>query len=490
MTGRHAIIDIGSNTIRLVVYDGPSRAPAVLLNEKVTARLGKDVARGGLLGEKAMSVALSALGRYATLLTLMGVDDVEVVATAAVREAANGPAFLQAVHETGLSPRLLSGEEEALTSATGIIAAFPGARGVAADLGGGSLELTGIGGGSCEHGISLPFGTLRLGDLRAKGPASFARHVRRSLRVAGWDGGSGLPLFLAGGSWRALARYAMHRLDWPLDDPHGFELSPETALGICRAAARGKFTAELPRISASRLASLPGAAALLGCLIREIGPSRLVFSSWGLREGLFYRRLDAATRAEDPLLVGVTGFARAFGISPGMAKRLADWIAPTNAGAADDARLRQAATLLALASMQVEPNLRAEQATNWALRKRWIGINMRGRAVLATAILANTGMTAVPPEFAPLAPAEDLAAAIGWGLAIRLGRKLTGGAAQAIAGTALTAADGRLIVAVDAPMHPLYSNAVGKDHRLLAEWLELEPVVELLPGLSRPSRPA
>jgi exopolyphosphatase/guanosine-5'-triphosphate,3'-diphosphate pyrophosphatase len=483
MSEKHAIIDIGSNTVRLVVYDGPSRAPAVLLNEKVTARLGKDVARSGLLSDKASSIALSALGRYAVLLEVMAVRDVEVVATAAVRDAGNGPDFLDAVRRTGLSPRLLTGEEEALTSAMGVLAAFPGARGIAGDLGGGSLELTELDGDSAGHGISLPYGTLRLPELRAAGTAGFARKVRAGLRVARWSSGEGAPFYLVGGSWRALARYAMHRLDWPLDDPHGYELLPEQALQVCRAAARGKLAAaDLPRIAAARLASLPDAAALLGALIREMKPSKLVFSSWGLREGLLYRKLDTATRARDPLLASLTGFVETYGVSTALAATTAGWtakIGPASAG--DDEKLRLAATMLSLAAMQVEPNLRAEQAMNWALRKRWIGIDARGRAMLAAAILANSGITGVPAEIAPLASPADFREAVGWGLAVRLARKLTGCAHRALADTALRLADGRLVVALREPMHALYSNAVGKDHRLLAEWFGLEPAVELLP---------
>lgn len=481
MSEKHAIIDIGSNTVRLVVYNGPSRAPVVLLNEKVTAKLGKDVARSGLLSEKAMGLALSALARYATLLDAMAVRDVEVVATAAVRDARNGEEFLEAVRRTGLNPRLLTGEEEALTSAFGVLAAFPAARGVAGDLGGGSLELTELYGDSCRHGISLPFGTLRLPDLRAQGAAAFNRHVRKSLRTAEWSSGRGEPLYLVGGSWRALARYAMDRLDWPLDDPHGFELAPDAAIRICQMLVRGKLPAELPRVAASRVASLPDAAALLAALVHEIAPSKLIFSSWGLREGLLYRKLGKLSQAKDPMLASVAGYAEPFGVSVTSATMIAGWTAATSPHCqGSDEKLRLAATILALASLRIEPNLRAEQALDWALRKRWLGLDARGRAMLATATLANTGITTVPPELVPLAPAADLRDAIGWGLSVRLCRKLTGCAAPALAKTALTIADNRLELTLREPMHALYASGIGKDHRLLAEWLGLEPAVELL----------
>lgn len=483
MSDKHAIIDIGSNTVRLVVYDGPSRAPAVLLNEKVTAKLGRDVAKHRLLSAKATAIALSALGRYAMLLRLMAVAHVDVVATAAARDAENGEEFLAAVRALGLSPRLLTGEEEALTSAVGVLAAFPGARGVAADLGGGSLELTELDGDSCRHGISMPFGTLRLPDLRAQGPAKFDRTILAALQSAQWSSGRGVPLYLVGGSLRALARFTMLRVGWPLDDPHGFELSPEQAMTICAEVAREKQPVNLARLSASRLASLPDTAALLGVLLREIQPSKLVFSSWGLREGLLYGQLDPATRAQDPLLASVANFVEPFGVTASHATMIAGWTAAMAPPPANgDERLRLAATMLALAAMRIEPNLRTEQAISWAMRKRWIGLDARGRALLAVTILANAGDTSIPAELAQLASSDDLRIATGWGLAVRLCRKLTGGAAAALSSTTLAPDDTKLILTLLDPMQALYSNAIGKDHRLLAEWFGLEPVVELLPA--------
>ena len=136
-----AIIDIGSNTVRLVIYGSPTRAPEILHNEKVTARLGKGVAETGMLSEKSSALALAALERYRVLLALKGVERVDVVATAAVRDAANGAAFMDQVRAMGFEPRLLTGEQEALTSAHGLRGAFPGAVGIVGDLGGGSLEI-------------------------------------------------------------------------------------------------------------------------------------------------------------------------------------------------------------------------------------------------------------------------------------------------------------------------------------------------------------
>jgi exopolyphosphatase/guanosine-5'-triphosphate,3'-diphosphate pyrophosphatase len=475
---RRAIIDIGSNTVRLVVYNGPPRSPIVVLNEKVSAKLGKDMGKTGVISDKSMQTALAALARFAAMLKLLEVDDVDCVATAASRDATNGPQFLDAVRALGLSPRLLTGEQEARASATGVMAAFPGAVGTVADLGGGSLELVAIDHEGCRGGITLPYGTLRLGDLRAGGAGKFAATVRNGLEKAGWSGGPSngkdLPLYIVGGSWRALALQAMHEIDWPLDDPHDFELAPDEALRFCRQFEKGKLDRPDPRISSSRVASLPDAAALLGQLVERIAPSHVVFSSWGLREGLVFERLDPETKAQDPMIAGVAAFARNALVPPEHAAAVASWTSPICIDSPEDGNLRLASTMLALTAMRTEPNMRAEEAMAWALRKRWIGLNARGRAMMAMTVFANSGLTEVPAAFSRLASAQDLRDAIGWGLAIRLCRRLTGCAADALSQTAVRRERGAIVLELSEPLQALYSDSTGKDLRRLGDWLGLD----------------
>lgn len=480
---KRAIIDIGSNTVRLVVYNGPPRAPVVILNEKVNARLGKDLGKTGTIAEKPMRAALAALSRFAALLRLMGVDDVECVATAAARDARNGPEFLEAVRGFGLSPRLLSGEEEARASATGVIAAFPGARGVAADLGGGSLELVEIDGNVSAGGITLPFGTLRLPDMRAEGAQKFAAAVQAGLKARGWDKGQGLPLYIVGGSWRALALQAMRVLEWPVDDPHGFELDAGDALRLAQQFAKDRLDNPDPRITSARLTTLPDAAALLTQLITCLKPSRLVFSSWGLREGLLHMQLPRAVQQESPMLASVAAFAVGARVSAEDAVRVAQWTTSVCREEPQDGDLRQAAILLSLAAMRTEPNMRTEEALTWALRKRWVGLDMRGRGMMAMTVFANSGLTAAPPQFTRLAEREDLDRAIGWGLAVRLCRRLTGCTAAGLAATSLTIDGGRLVLSLDALALPLYNAGIAKDLKALAEWLGLEWTVDAKGGL-------
>ena len=484
MQPERAIIDIGSNTVRLVTYGGPPRAPVVLFNEKVTAKLGRGVGENGLLSKKAMAAALAALERYRVLIETAGIGDVTVVATAAVRDAANGPAFLGAIRAIGLAPRLLSGEEEAITSAHGVMAAFPGARGMVADLGGGSLELIDIDGDHCAHGVSLQLGTLLLPAMRKAGPALFNRKVAKLLQKADLIAGQGLPLYLVGGSCRAFARYALDATGWPLDDPHGFELDTETAIALAGTLVRrrSKQPLQVPGLSTSRQANLTDASALIAILADQIKPSSLVFSSWGLREGLIYRSLSPAERECDPSLAGITAFTASMGASASLANMVAGWTKPANPpGGRPRENLRLAASMLALASAAVEPNLRAEHATDWALRKRWVGIDHEERAMLAATILANSGRSVASMELDRLAPAESLAQAAVWGQALRLCRRLTGCSAPALLASRLDVSGDRLVLSVRRPLAALFTDSIGKDLRALARMLELNPVFTVVP---------
>ncbi len=476
-----AIIDIGSNTVRLVIYGGPARAPDVLHNEKVTARLGKGVAENGKLGGRASAAALASLARYRTLLDLKGIRDVDVVATAAARDAVNGAEFLDKIRALGMTPRLLSGEEEAITSAHGVIGAFPQTDGVVADLGGGSLELVDVDAQGCRHGTSLPLGTLRLPGLRAGGERAFGQTIAKLLKRADWRAAPGSTLYLVGGSLRAFARHAMISANWPIDDPHGFEIGATQAQALAKALARRKpeTLAPVPGLSSSRLAALPDTAALLFVLIRALQPGRLVFSSWGLREGLLWERMPEGVRMQDPLVAGAAAFTTEFGIAAATAAMVSGWTAAAHLADAAPAteRLRLAATMLCLATTMVEPNLRGDLARDWALRKRWIGASPADRAMLAAAMIANTGRADLPADLGRLAAPEQLREAQAWGLATRLCRRFSGNTAQGISGSALRVEDGVLVLEVQPRTAVLVNEGVERDLKMLATHLGLKPLV-------------
>lgn len=475
---RRAVIDIGSNTVRLVIYGGPPRAPEVLWNEKVSARLGRDLEKTGAMPAAAMDDALTALARYALIVRDLGITQVETVATAAPRDAVNGGEFVARVAALGLDVHVMSGEEEARASAWGAIGAFPGARGMVADLGGGSLELVRISEDDCANGASFPLGTLRLPALRAD--AGFERKAAKLLRRAEQDFASecGQPLYMIGGTWRALATYAMRRADHPLTDPHGFTLDANQAMAVARQVMSSKPAqlAQLRGISTMRAEKLPDAAALLLVLLDQLGPEALIFSSWGLREGLHFQRLALTQRACDPLLAGVAAFVGERAAFAADAAMVADWTAAASLDAGEGTeRLRLAAAQLALALHRVEPNLRAAHALEWALDKRWVGVDFSARAMLGAALRSSLGITELHPRLLPLASEGDLRRATAWGLAFRVAQRLGAGSAAALSAARLAVQESELVLSIDASHAALASASMVKDLKALAIWLGLEP---------------
>lgn len=487
-TAERAIIDIGSNTVRLVVYGGAMRAPTVLLNEKVTAKLGRDIATTGRLADEAVELALRGLARFALLLQDLEVDDIEVVATAAVRDASNGPEFVARLQEIGLTPRVISGEEEAILSAHGVIGAFPDARGLVADLGGGSLELVRVADGAVSEASSLPLGTLRLPEHRGQGAAEMKKSLEKAIRKGGWDLAANSAedngtLYLVGGTWRAMAVFAMQLARNPLSDPHGFEMPASAASELAETLAMSA-QANLrgaARISSMRAEKLPDAAVLLLAMLARLNPARVVFSSWGLREGLLYDSLPPHMRAQDPLLAGISHFASQRGAPPTLAARMAAWTldaAPARAHGSE--KLRLAATTLALAAMQIEPNVRLPQAINWALLKRWVGIDGKGRAMMAAAIAANGNSLDLDERVRAVASPEALEEAIRWGLALRLARRLGACSRRSLQVSRLVVRDDALVLRLAQSHAALFGQSTEKDMKLLSGRLGLAWRVEIV----------
>lgn len=429
---RTAIIDIGSNSIRLVVYQGPARLPATLFNEKVLAGLGRSLAETGAIDAAAMKLAGAALRRFGALVKEMGCDDVRTVATAAVRDAANGADLIRLAGELGLRVEVLTGAQEAKAAGLGVLSAIPDADGIVGDLGGGSLELVRIANGRCHEHVSFPLGVLRLAALNSKG--NFARRVERILREAGWsDAGRGKPLYLVGGSWRSLARVDIHDRGYPLPVLHGYVM-PASRIDLLRRKLpmmdKVAFKA-VPHLSAGRVPTLCAAADLLGAVLPVLGCAGTIVSAFGLREGLLFERLSAEEAALDPLVVAARDEGRQLGRFAEHGDLLNRWIAPLFEGEpVSDSRLRHAACLLADTSWRANPEFRVELGIETALHGNWVAVDGRGRAMMAAALAASLG--AQPPYPAPvslLAAPQDVTTATAWGLAIRLAQRLSGGVA-------------------------------------------------------------
>ncbi|WP_267386444.1 Ppx/GppA family phosphatase [Sphingomonas sp. GC_Shp_3] len=470
---RTAIIDIGSNSIRLVVYQGPARLPAILFNEKVMAGLGRGLADTGAISPSSLRMAEDALDRFAAVAREMEVDQLRTVATAAVRDASNGKALLAIAKAAGLTVELLSGEEEAVGAGYGVLSGIPDANGIVGDLGGGSLELIRVRGGAVQDRVSFPLGVLRVAAIRGEGPGALQRRVTKLIKDAGWAGrGKGLPLYLVGGSWRSMARLDMHLGEYPLPVIHQYAMprASITRMGRTIAQVNKGWLRAVPGLQSGRAGSLGDATSLLAILLKQLGCERTIVSAYGLREGLLYQALDAETRALDPLIVAARDEGRRHGRFAEHGDLLDRWIAPlfvTDAPAM--ARLRLAACLLADVGWRANPDFRAERGVEIALHGNWVGIDARGRALMAQALFTSLGggMEAPAPVGA-LAPPAELKRAIGWGLAMRLGQRLSGGLEGPLRRTRLSDENGAAVLTMPAADRALYSEAVERRHAALA----------------------
>ena len=474
-----AIIDIGSNSVRLVVYSGAKRIPSVIFNEKVLAGLGREV---GAIGEAAQARALAALDRFRLLVRQLGVVRTQVVATAAVREASNGADFLARVRALGFDPRILSGKEEGKRAGQGVISAIPDADGIVGDLGGGSLELVEVLDGKVRRSTTLPLGVLRLDALAAKGEGSFAKKVAKAVTNAGFDrAAAGRPFYMVGGSWRALARLEMAITDHPLPITHQHDMPIDRPTDLKAALAKidKAMVREIPSISPSRLPTLPNANLLLEALVATLGPDRLIVSSFGIREGLLYNELPPAMRALDPLIEAAREAGAGLGRFEQHGDMLDAWIAPAFDDGPNMARLRLAACLLADIAWAAHPDFRAERGIDMALHGNWVAIDAPGRVMLAQALFCNFGGgRELPyPAIAGLCSPEKLRRAANWGLAMRLGQRLSGGVAEYLKRSGLGRDGDALRLQIGKSDAALLGETVERRLKVLAGEMGLRPEI-------------
>ena len=291
--GRFGIVDLGSNSVRLVVYAAAARSPVLVFNEKVLCGLGRTLASTGRLDPKGIERALAALKRFVALRDQIGIDTLVVAATAAVRDAEDGPEFLLRAEEIcGFKITLVSGAEEARLAAQGVLSGTPDADGVVGDLGGASLELVGVGGGQRQgEGVTLPIGPLRLMDMSKGSMTEAAAIVDKTLK--GLDllkEFQGRRLYVVGGVWRNLARIHMAQRQYPIHVLHGYVIPAADASDLARVIEKlgPKSLAQIPDISERRVDTLPVGALILDKLIEAMKAKDIVISAYGLREGILF----------------------------------------------------------------------------------------------------------------------------------------------------------------------------------------------------------
>jgi exopolyphosphatase/guanosine-5'-triphosphate,3'-diphosphate pyrophosphatase len=390
-----SVVDIGSNSVRLVAYDASRRAPTPVYNEKILCGLGRSLAKTGAMARDNIDHALCTLVRFKAMNAQLGAKKVYAVATAAARDASNGPEFV-ARAETALgSPiKVLSGKQEAKHAAFGVLAGIPDADGLVGDLGGGSLELIQVKGGKTPVGITLPLGPLRLLDAENGKAGSALEQIERKLKgLQVFDNLEGRDFYAVGGTWRNLARLHMAQDNYPLAVLHQYSLGRAKAADFAALIAEQSTESlkNLPMISENRAETLPLGAAILTRLLRQVPVNNMVISAYGLREGVLYSKLKPKTRKADPLLSAARDLARLRGRSLKHADELCEWTDRLFAGGDVDEtpherRLRHAACLMADIGWRANQDYQGEQALNIIAHAVMGGVSHADRAFLALSV--------------------------------------------------------------------------------------------------------
>jgi exopolyphosphatase/guanosine-5'-triphosphate,3'-diphosphate pyrophosphatase len=488
-----AIIDIGSNSVRLVAYDGLTRAPTPIYNEKVLCGLGRNVLTTGRLNEEAVRRALAALARFRVLCDIMQTAHVFVLATAASRDAENGPAFLAAAETACGHPiELLSGRREAELSALGVVSGFHAPDGVVGDLGGGSLELVDVRGATMGQGVTMPLGGLALQDLSGGSTKKALKIVREHLKRAEPQLQTlrGRSFYAVGGTWRALARLHQAARGYPLHVMHGYSIEPSDELNFLQVVENtdAALLTDVESISEARRPLLAYGALVLEEIIRFGRPREIAISASGVREGLLYERLDREVRAADPLLVAARELNALRARSPGHGEELIAWtdrFVETLDGpeTADERRLRHAACLLSDIGWRAHPDYRGDQSVNVITHAAFVGTDHPGRAYLALAVYFRHEGVA-PERASPMlrglvGPRLFERARLLGGL-LRVAFPVSAGMAGTLPRMPVIAQDGRVVLQIPAAWDALAGERILNRVRGLGRVVGLDGRVEIV----------
>lgn len=493
--GPVAVIDIGSNSVRLVAYDRLSRAPVPMFNEKSLCGLGREVAVSGLLPADGLEQALEAIRRYRVLCDLMKIERLFVLATAAARRATNGPAFLAEVERIlGQKVMMLPGVEEARLAALGVVAGLHRPTGLVGDLGGGSLELIDITDGALGEGVSLELGGLALRDASGHDLKKAATIVTRALKLyPGLARGHGRDLFAIGGTWRAIARLHMAHAKCPLNVLHEYAIPAASILSFCRLLRKVDINTlpAIQEIAKERRPLLVYGALVLEMLMARSGVARFVISASGVREGMLYAQLPPALRALDPLITGARALSDLHARAPDHADELIAWtdgfaasLAPPESES--QTRLRHAACLVSEVAWRANPDYRAEEASRVVAYAALTAITHEERAFLASAQYARyEGLSenTTPPLRALLTPAR-IEEARALGCLIRVAYNISAGQPGVLGQTPIRMVDGTLTLTLPARFADLNSERLAGRLKQLAKVLGCPFVVTLGAGSS------
>jgi len=485
-----AVIDIGSNSVRLVVYEGLTRSPTELFNEKALCGLGREVQSTGLLAADAVEHALATLKRFRALCDRMEVAKLFVIATAACRDAKNGRAFVgfaERILKTNIE--VLSGGREAELTALGVISGVHHADGVVGDLGGGSLELVDIHGTRARHGLTRPLGGLALADMSAKSVKKAEKYVKKNL-----DGVSMLKacrdrnFYAVGGTWRSLARLHMWQTGYPLHVMHGYAIAADEALEFARLVHRVdvETLSHIEVVNDARRPLLPYSALVLEYILRLGKPRQVVFSALGVREGLLYSLLKRRDQEKDALIEAARHLNQLRSRSPQHGEELIAWTDRLLSSSGleetgEERRLRHAACLLADIGWRAHPDYRGEQSLNIIAHGGFSGIDHQGRAYLALAVFFRHVGLVMDDELSPrlreLVSTRMLDRARVLGAALRLAYVVSAAMPGVLPKTLLAVERHRLALHLPGSYAALAGDRVLSRLRSLARLIGREPVM-------------
>lgn len=482
-----AIIDIGSNSVRLVVYERLSRALTPIFNEKSMCGLGKSVASSGRLADEAVEQALKALRRFRKLADQMEVSEIRVIATAAARDAANGPEFVAAAEAICRAPvDVISGEREARLAALGVVSGVWKPDGVVGDLGGGSLELTSVRGSEIGEGISLPLGGLRLRDAAGKSLKKAEKLTKEALEAARLSFAPVRNFYAVGGTWRALARVHMAQRAYPLHVMHGYTVPARDFVDFARIVQRADADSldGIETVAGERRPLLSYGAMVAEQVLRILKPEMVVLSALGVREGLLYEQLPAELQAEDPLLVAAQELGLLRSRSPRHGVELIAWtdelfsfIDPDESE--DERRLRHAGCYLADIGWRAHPDYRGEQSLSVIAHAAFVGIDHPGRGFLGLAsYFRHSGMDddLLSPKIRELIGSRSFQRARLLGAALRVAYLVSASMPGILPEVPIRVEEGRLVLDLQASGRgELASDRVTNRLRTLAKLVGLQP---------------
>lgn len=473
-----AVIDIGSNSCRMVIYDRSGAALIPHFNEKTMAGLGRDLSETGRLSPSGQELALKTFHRFRAITASLDIRDIRAVATAAVREAKDGAEFCKRAEKILRVPiKVLTGADEGEVSALGVEAGFINPKGLMADLGGTSMEIRPIDGG--VDGESFLLGPLaREGDMDltfSKRQKAIEKVLANSqFKVSERKG----QLYAVGGAWRNVAAVHMMLRNYPLRVAHGYRMTIDDVDDVIEAAELAqsdKLTREqLQGVSKRRFETLPHAALLLKGLMKQVETKDVIVSSFGLRDGVAAEGMSMTGSAG--LLDAVPLFLRTSPQSLAFGRELYSFIHPIAQQFNRSETVLRAICLMADAGSRMHPDHRAQLVFEQILRAPLPALNHNERLFSAYATASRyTFKFAEDPNYARLLSMGSKRKAKILGTAMRLGSVYSGRSGPILATAKLSIENKTLQLRVEPEYSDLVSETVERRLAQLSGLMKLPP---------------